>query len=103
MLTLSRWNALWQQSKFHPIRTKMASPDWPGNKDLKTRNSLVHSLLVFYKRNKEMNQQLRGDYYCVTEWNATSETMHALSRQWGIDQIRPYSAEGKLILFDKLT
>ena len=51
-----------------------------------------------------MNQQLRGDYYCVTEWNATlSETMHALSRQWGIDQNRPYSAEGKLILFDKLT
>ena len=25
-----------------------------------------------------------------------------LSRQWGIDQNRPYSAEGKLILFDKL-
>ena len=25
----------------------MASPDWPGNKDLKTRNSLVHSLLIF--------------------------------------------------------
>ena len=28
--------------------------------------------------------------------------MHALSRQWSIDQNRPYSAEGKLILFDKL-
>ena len=40
--------------------------------------------------------------YCVTEWNATSETMHALSREWGIDQNRPYSTAGKLILFDKL-
>ena len=50
-----------------------------------------------------MNQQLgKRLYYCVTERNATSETMHALSRQWGIDQNRPYSAEGKLILFDKL-
>ena len=49
-----------------------------------------------------MNQQLRRDYYCVTEWNATSETMHALSQQWGIDQNRPYLAEGKLILFDNL-
>ena len=28
--------------------------------------------------------------------------MHALSRQWGIDQSRPYSAEGKLVLFNKL-
>ena len=28
--------------------------------------------------------------------------MHQLSLQWGIDQNRPYSAEDKLILFDKL-
>ena len=38
----------------------------------------------------------------MTERNATSETMHALSRQWGIDHNSRYSAEGKLILFDKL-
>ena len=38
----------------------------------------------------------------MTEWNATSETMHALSRQWSIDQNRPYSAEGKSINYIKL-
>ena len=56
MLTLSRWNALWRWSKIHPTSTKMASPDWPGNTDLKARNSLVHSLLIFLLQTQPVNE-----------------------------------------------
>ena len=42
--------------KNHPTSTKMASPDWPGNKELKTRSSLVHSLLIFLLLTQQGNE-----------------------------------------------
>ena len=49
-----------------------------------------------------MNQQL-GKRLLLYDWKKCNKWNDAcIITTWGIDQNRPYSAEGKLILFDKL-
>ena len=53
---------------FTQTRTKMASPDWPGNTDLKTRISLVHSLLIFLLKTQQGNESTAKERLLLCDW-----------------------------------